>query len=351
MKFILNKDKLTVEGAQNINSGSTSYYEVEVEHDDSWADLNIEAIMVKLGKNVGKSTAVINNKMYVDQTMEGTYSIGFVGYKIVGEVKTYQISTNLMLIDVNKGAGEIITKNEALPTPTEWEIYNAQIQELIRESQAIVNEANNLNVELENNILTITKKDGTQHSENIKGDKGEKGDAGSVKFIIANELPTENIDDSAIYMVPAGTTTEGNTYEEYIYVNGQWESLGSANVNVDLTDYVKNTDIATGNKLGLVMPNVNFGIGVNANGNLIISPAIKAQIEAKLLDVKPITPKYLDYAIKVGLSNNQEEWTEEEKASARNLLGGHVTLTQAEYDALVEAGTVDENTFYYIKEE
>ena len=28
-----------------------------------------------------------------------------------------------------------------------------------------------------------------------------------------------------------------------------------------------------------------------------------------------------------------------------------VTLTQAEYDALVSAGTVDENTYYYIKEE
>ena len=28
-----------------------------------------------------------------------------------------------------------------------------------------------------------------------------------------------------------------------------------------------------------------------------------------------------------------------------------VTLTQAEYDALVSAGTVDDNTYYFIKEE
>ena len=71
------------------------------------------------------------------------------------------------------------------------------------------------------------------------GKTGEKGDAGSVKFIIANELPTENIEESAIYMIPSGATTEGNTYEEYIYVNGVWESLGSASVNVDLADYLK----------------------------------------------------------------------------------------------------------------
>ena len=28
-----------------------------------------------------------------------------------------------------------------------------------------------------------------------------------------------------------------------------------------------------------------------------------------------------------------------------------VTLTQAEYDALVQAGTIDPNTYYYIEEE
>jgi hypothetical protein len=63
----------------------------------------------------------------------------------------------------------------------------------------------------------------------------------------------------------------------------------------------------------------------------------------------------LDYAVKKSLSDNKLEgtedaWTDEEKQSARDLIGAskQVTLTQAEYDALE---TVDENTYYYITEE
>ena len=33
-----------------------------------------------------------------------------------------------------------------------------------------------------------------------KGEKGEKGEAGQIKFIVVNELPSEDIDESAIYM-------------------------------------------------------------------------------------------------------------------------------------------------------
>ena len=60
--------------------------------------------------------------------------------------------------------------------------------------------------------------------------------------------------------------------------------------------------------------------------------ASKTLIDQRTNDYSPITPKNLVYAVE-------------------SVVGGHVTLTQTEYDALVEAGTVDENTYYYIKEE
>lgn len=75
--------------------------------------------------------------------------------------------------------------------------------------------------------------------------KGDKGDAGSIKFIIVNELPTENIDESAIYMKPSTNPDTQNTYEEFIYANGVWESLGTAQVEVDLTDYFKKSGMWT----------------------------------------------------------------------------------------------------------
>lgn len=120
----------------------------------------------------------------------------------------------------------------------------------------------------ENGNWFVLDKDTGKPSRGIQGEKGEKGDAGSVKFIIANELPMEDIDESAIYMIPAGATSEGNTYEEYIYVNGNWESLGSASVNVDLADYVKKTDYATSTNTGVVKFSLGYGIGVNASGTL-----------------------------------------------------------------------------------
>ena len=70
-----------------------------------------------------------------------------------------------------------------------------------------------------------------------KGDKGDKGDAGSIKFVVVAELPTSNIDESAIYMKPSSNQEQNNTYEEFIYADGKWESLGAAQVKVDLEPY------------------------------------------------------------------------------------------------------------------
>ena len=134
MKFILNKDTLEIEDVDVLNSGSVNYYEADVEYDESWNNLVVEAIIVKRREDEGKSIAVINNKIFIDQKLRGTYSIGFVGYKIEDEKKTYQISTNLKSIYFDKGAGEIETHNGQLPTPTEWEIYIAQIQEMLKNS-------------------------------------------------------------------------------------------------------------------------------------------------------------------------------------------------------------------------
>ena len=136
MKFIINKDELTVDDKEEIfNSGSVNYYEAEVEFDESWNGLTVEAkIVPKEGAyydDEGKSIAVINNRVYIDNKLSGSYGIGFVGYRVDNNAKVYQISTNLQCIWFNKGAGEIETSEEDVPTPSQWEIYIAQIQEML----------------------------------------------------------------------------------------------------------------------------------------------------------------------------------------------------------------------------
>lgn len=86
----------------------------------------------------------------------------------------------------------------------------------------------------------------TEWLASLKGDtgeKGDKGDTGSVKFIVVTDLPTENIDTDAIYIKPVQDPQEQNIYEEFIYVNNKWESLGTPKVEVDLSNYPTKDDV------------------------------------------------------------------------------------------------------------
>ena len=112
-------------------------------------------------------------------------------------------------------------------------------------------------------------------SGDFKGDKGDKGDAGSIEFKIVDELPTEDIDEKAMYLVPITNDDDSNNYLEYIYVDGRWECIDTIQFDGNLDDYVKKTDI--------------------------------------------------DYEVKEALTDckltGDDAWTEEEKASALALLG------------------------------
>ena len=132
MKFILNKDTLKIKDAKIINSGSENYYEADVEYDESWENLIIEAKIVKKGHEVGIPRAVINNKIFIDVKDDCRYCIGFVGYIIKDGIMVYQISSNLQPLTPEMGAGQIKTSTPALPTPTEWEVYIAQIEEMLK---------------------------------------------------------------------------------------------------------------------------------------------------------------------------------------------------------------------------
>lgn len=159
----------------------------------------------------------------------------------------------------------------------------------------------------------------TRGEKGEKGEQGDKGEAGKIKFIVVTELPTEDIDENAIYMKPLPNPEGTNTYEEYIYVEGAWESIGTTSVEVDLTNYVKNTDYASPTNAGVIRVNGN---GLNViNGTLYVISVDENMINQKTDARRPITSKYLDYAVKVGVTTNTIPLTDEEKTAAQNWLG------------------------------
>ena len=55
-----------------------------------------------------------------------------------------------------------------------------------------------------------------------------------LSFEVVSELPTEDISTTTIYLVPAAHSQTGNVKDEYIYVSGAWELIGSTEFTLDI---------------------------------------------------------------------------------------------------------------------
>ncbi len=146
--------------------------------------------------------------------------------------------------------------------------------------------------------------------------------AASVDFIIVtNELP-ETGEPNKFYLVPKTDSQEQDLFDEFIWLNNTWEWITTKQIEVDLSEYVKNTDYPTSTKAGAVkIVSGQYGIGHNDTAGLYTIQASKNEIDGKVSQHLPLTPKFLDYAVKVGMTTNKETLTEEEKAAACEWLG------------------------------
>ena len=67
------------------------------------------------------------------------------------------------------------------------------------------------------------------------------GNLDTVVAMVVTQLPTTDIKTNKIYLVK-DNTTEGDLYQEYLYVDGKWEKVGTHKQEVDLTDYAKKSE-------------------------------------------------------------------------------------------------------------
>lgn len=67
------------------------------------------------------------------------------------------------------------------------------------------------------------------------------GNTKALEFSVVEELPSSG-EKSIIYLV-SNSKAENDAYDEYIFVNGKFEKIGTT--SVDLSDYVKTSDITS----------------------------------------------------------------------------------------------------------
>lgn len=104
----------------------------------------------------------------------------------------------------------------------------------------------------------------------INGQSLESGDINLDLTLvrIVDTLPTENIDDNKIYLVPNKNVSGGNSFDEYLHHTPEtgdpfWELIDQFKEEIDLSEYLKKTDADK--------RYVQIGSGSSSGGSISIS--------------------------------------------------------------------------------
>lgn len=282
---------ITITQDDNINAGEYNVTQCTFEFSDEFEGLTNQAVFSTCASTY--KTPILNNQCTIPSEVletNGSVLLGVYGYELDNEELVLRYSPTPQYFVVSRGS-YVEGNDPDLPKPSEWEQVLALINQAITETNNL-----NISVEKENGIttITLTKKDGTQQTVQVEDGKslefnwsgtslgvrqegqseyqyvdlqGPQGAPGAIKMEIVNELPSTGETDT-IYLVPNATPQSQNNYDEYVYINGNWEKLGEVPIQVDLTDYVKNTDYASAVKGGVIKVSTSYGTEMTSNGYL-----------------------------------------------------------------------------------
>ena len=188
--------------------------------------IHMGTTLPRLGENSWSSTFTFdmaNATLY--SSSEKSLSLG------LSDKQWYKVYSKQIYQD-----GKQVATKEEIPTKT---------SQLTNNSGFITNAVNNLtNYYLKSE--TYTKSEVQQLLSTIS----------SLKLEVVTNLPTTNISSNTIYLKPLDSTKENNIYEEYIYINSKWETIGTT--AVDLTNYALKEDIPT--KISELEQDVELGV-------------------------------------------------------------------------------------------
>ncbi|MCM1077884.1 MAG: hypothetical protein NC344_06935 [Bacteroidales bacterium] len=166
----------------------------------------------------------------------------------------------------------------------------------------------------------------------IKGVEDKVSQIDLSLFKVVDSLPTADINPDKIYLVLSASKGTNNTYTEYVYVDGKWEIIGEYKAAVDLTPYVKFTDLASASKAGAMSPadKKNLDDLVTKVNNLIATGG-----EANVLEtvkVNGVALAITDKAVNIPLASSTVAGVM--STTDKQKLDGIQEITEAQIDSL-----------------
>ena len=105
-----------------------------------------------------------------------------------------------------------------------------------------INELNSITTVDSTNVLPIVDSNNETKKVSITQLKVKlTEDITNLHFLIVQTLPTTDIQTNIIYLVPKSPSGTNDIYDEYVYINNNWEKIG--NKSIDLSDYYTKTQV------------------------------------------------------------------------------------------------------------
>lgn len=265
------------------------------------------------------------------------------------EDKDFRSMTRTLFLNENVDASNEIT-------PEEQGAVNTILQELdeaLEETNILKEEVNNLDVDADGEILTITKKDGATKEVNIKGEKGDTGDTGATPNIQIGDVTSGNQPE----VIRRGT--DENPIFDFVLEKGEKGDKGDpGEVSQAQLDEVKNNveqnsyniDLINSN---LVALNKNYEMGSmnsdgtereNTDGTRWRTPSNQSYSSANIeyIDIPTNYYIWVFYYINDAFSSRKGPYTNQHLVPIKPSAGANIRLVVAKGSGYKGVLTLDE---------
>lgn len=170
------------------------------------------------------------------------------------------------------------------------------------------------------------------------------------KVDVVEKLPTENISETTMYLVPTGEGSEdGSLYTTYIYSNGEWKTLGTQSLKLDNYDTRSEVDGKISDALKTAASNAETLLATELSDVLRVGTGVTSE-DFNTFKGEVYTKKEVDDIINDLPSGSIDENVLNDyvkKTGVKTINGQSLLLTGEEgepTDIIISGGSVDVNT-------